>query len=54
VATEQIGFITFARFVMELEIVLCELDLPDSGAGSNLMGLSPVGKVLVISPNDDR
>jgi hypothetical protein len=47
-AAEQIGFITFARFVMELEVVLCELDLPSGGAGSNFVGLRPVREVLVV------
>ena len=54
VATEQIGFVTFARFVMQLEIVLCKLNLPSGGVGSNLVGLRPVCEVFVISPNDDR
>ena len=53
-AAEQISFVTFTRLVVELKIVLCELDLPDSGTGSNFMGLSPIGEVLVVSPNDDR
>jgi hypothetical protein len=52
-ATEQIGFITFARFVVELKVILCELNLPSGSAGSNFVGLSPVGEVLVVSPNDD-
>jgi hypothetical protein len=51
---EQIGFVTFARFVMELKIVLCELNLPSGGAGSNFVGLCPVCEVLVVGPNDDR
>jgi hypothetical protein len=52
-ATEQIGFVTFARFVMKLKVVLCELDLPGGSAGSNLVGLCPVREVLVVSPNDN-
>jgi len=40
--------------VVELKVVLCEPDLPGSGMGSDLMGLGPIGKVLVVSPYDDR
>jgi hypothetical protein len=54
VAAEQIGFVAFARFVMKLEVVLCELNLPSSGTGSNFVGLCPVREVLVIGPNNDR
>jgi hypothetical protein len=53
-AAEQIGFVTFARFVMELKVVLCELDLPSSGTRSNFVGLRPVREVLVVGPNNDR
>ena len=53
-AAEQIGFIAFARFVVELKVVLCELDLPSSGTGSNFVGLCPVREVFVVSPDDDR
>ena len=53
-ATEQIGFVTFTRFVVKLKVVLCELNLPSSGAGSHFVGFCPVRKVLVVGPNDDR
>jgi hypothetical protein len=53
-AAEQIGFVTFARFVVELKVVLCELDLPSSGTRSYFVGLCPVREVLVIGPNNDR
>jgi hypothetical protein len=53
VAAEQIGFIAFTRFMMELEIVLYELDLPSGSTGSNFMGLSPICEVLVVGPNND-
>ena len=51
--TEQIGFVTFARFVMELKVVLRKLDLPSSGTRSNFVGLRPVCEVLVVGPNND-
>jgi hypothetical protein len=53
-ATEQISFVTFAGFVMELKVILREFDLPSSGMRSDFVGLCPVCEVLVISPNDDR
>ena len=40
--------------MVELKVVLCEPDLPGSGVGSDFMGLGPIGKVLVIGPDDDR
>ena len=54
VATKQIGFVTFARFVMKLKVVLCKLNLPSGSVGSNFVGLCLVHEVLVIGPNDDR
>jgi hypothetical protein len=53
-ATEQIGFITFTRFVVELKVVLHELYLPSGGTRPNLVGLCPTHEVLVIGPNDNR
>ena len=53
-AAEQIGFIAFARFVMELKVVLCELYLPSGSAGSNFVGFCPIREVFMIGPNDDR
>jgi hypothetical protein len=48
-ATEQIGFVTFTRFVIKLEIVLCELNLPCC-----CLGFCPVREVLMVGPNNDR
>jgi hypothetical protein len=53
-AAEQIGFITFTRFVMELKVILRKLDLPSGGVGSNFVGFCPICEVLVIGPNNDR
>ena len=52
--TEQIGLIAFARFVVELEVVLCELNLPGCCTGSNFVGLCPIREVFMVSPNNDR
>ena len=40
--------------MVELEVVLCELHLPGCGTGANFVGFSPVGEVLVVSPNNNR
>src|SRR6266851_6886807 len=54
VAAKHISFIGFTRFVAELKVVLLKFNLPGGGAGSHLMGLTPVHEVLVISPDDNR
>jgi len=51
--TKQISFVTFARFEVELKIVLGKLYLPGGGTGSNFMGLSPISEVFMVGPNDD-
>ena len=53
VATEQISFVTFFRFMMELKVVLCELNLLSGGTGSNFMGLSPICEILMVSLDYD-
>ena len=40
--------------MVELKVVLRELYLPCCGTRADFVGLSPVGEVLVVSPDDNR
>jgi hypothetical protein len=53
-SAEGVGLVVFSWLMTELKVVLLKLHLPISGVGFNLVWFTPVDKVLVISPNDDR
>jgi len=40
--------------MVELEVVLRELHLPCCGTRADFVGLSPIGEVFVIGPDDNR
>jgi len=39
--------------MVELVVILLELDLPSCCVGANFMGFAPIGKIAVISPDND-
>jgi len=53
-ATEGICFHGFSWFVVKFVIVLLEFNLPGGGTGSNFMGFTPVSKIAMVSPDDNR
>jgi hypothetical protein len=51
---ESICSHSFSWFVVQFIIVLLEFDLPCGNAESNFMGLTPISKIAMVSPDNNR
>jgi hypothetical protein len=53
-ATQGISLHGIFRFVIKFIVILLEFNLPSCSIGSNFVRFAPIGKVVVVSLDDDR
>ena len=51
-SAEGIGFVVFARFVVEFVVVLLEFNLPGGSSRTDFLQGCPVHEVFVVCPDD--